>query len=318
VVSSDNAGPSPGDTEPVDASGEIRRVLREVIAGWHWFLLTFITVVVGLLLVIRLWPEQYSASMVVGPVAEVGAAAMGPRVPMMLPDRTAPLAEYGAVGETLSDFSRFLNLLATPVVAERLLESETLIHRLFPARWDAVNARWRSPTGLTGWVRTWALWLVGRQDWVQPDATAVARQLRRMLGMERVAQGPMRRIRIRYADRETALALLGAIYRAADRHLRDEAARRARLQLAHVERRLETVRVAANRQALGMVRGEYQRLIMMLEVDLPFAADLIEPPNAPQYPEWPDKIALLFLVLPTALVAALLAVFVRIVWRRGG
>lgn len=304
------------ETGPASAL-DVRHLVRTLFGCWRLFLFGLTMTLVGLVLLIRFWPEQYSAAMVVGPVSESGTAAMGPRVPMPPIDRTAALVEYGSAEETLSDYSRFLGLLTTSVVAQRLLSDDSLMRRLFPDRWDADAQRWRPPGGLSGRLRRVALWLVGWEDWTVPDATAVARHLRRVVGREMVAGGPMHRIRVRHADRATALALLSALYRTADRHLRDEAARRGHIQLAHLEEHLKTVRASSHREALGEIRAEFQRLIMMLEVDLPFAADLIEPPSAPQRPEWPDKIALLLLVPPTALVVALLLVFVRIVWLRG-
>lgn len=303
-----------------DATGPLalRRAVLDVLGCWHWFVLTFVLVALALVALIRVWPEQYNAVMVVGPVAASGTAGMGPRVPLLPQDRTVSLAEHTAQDQPLSDFARFLNLLTTPVVAQRLLPDQALMHRLFPDRWDAETRRWQASTGLSGRLRRAALWLVGWEDWTEPDAIAVSRHLRRLIGTETLAQGAMHRIRVRHPDRATALAILEAVYRAADRHLREEAARRIRTQLGYVEQRLETVRASTHREALGTVRAEFQRLIMMLEVDLPFAADLIEPPTAAQRPEWPDKMALLLLVLPSAFVCALLVVFLRVVWRRGG
>lgn len=57
---------------------------------------------------------------------------------------------------------------------------------------------------------------------------------------------------------------------------------------------------------------------MMIEVDLPFAADLIEPPVAAALPDWPNPAAVVPLAGLVGLILGCFALSVRAAWRRSG
>ncbi|HEY0837232.1 MAG TPA: hypothetical protein VGE72_25190, partial [Azospirillum sp.] len=247
---------------------------------------------------LRLVSAEFTASMVVGPTARTGVAAMGPRVPAAGPEVAAGIAEQGAGDETLSDFARFLELLGSAPVAARLADDPALLRRLFPERWDAAAGEWRAPVGLAAGAKRLLLALAGREDWVEPDVVETARRLREHVVVATVGTGPMRRIAVRHAERGFALDLLGRLVAATDAHLRAEAARRSAAQIAYVGAQIARVTKAEHRRILTELLAEQERVAMLIEVDLPFAADPIEPPTAARLPDWPDP----RMVLPLGLV----------------
>lgn len=309
---------APKDVSAEGAGKLLRSLVRSLREGWR---VPLGGCVGGLLLsVIALWavPPEYTASMVVGPTARVGAAAMGARVPVLVGRETAlGVAEPGAGDETLSDFGRYLELLNSIPVAERLMADPDLIRRLFPNRWDAESGRWRAPSGLLPWLKRLFLTLVGREDWVEPDAERVSRAVHDRLLVETVRTGPMRRISLRHADRDFALRLLSTIAAATDAHLRTEAARRSAAQIAHVRTRLAGITVAEHRRALADLLSEQERVAMMIEVDLPFAADPIEPPAAARRPDWPNPAAVVPLSGLVGFIAGAVFLSLRGAWRAG-
>ncbi|PWC52883.1 hypothetical protein TSH7_32855 [Azospirillum sp. TSH7] len=286
------------------AEGDLRAFVRTLQTGWRWLLAGWLG---GLALAIAgLWTvtPAYTAAMVIGPTARVGSAAMGARVPTLSGRDSAGVAEPGAGDESLSDFARYLELFGSGPVAERLARDPDILRALFPDRWDAEAGRWRSPPGLLPMVKRGLLALVGREDWVEPDGDRVARALRDRLVVDMLRSGPMRRITFRHADRETAVDLLGRIAAATDAHLRAEAARRSAAQIAHIKLRLGAVTVAEHRQALSDLLLDQERVAMMIGVDLPFAADLIQPPTAGALPDWPNPAVVVPLAGLVGLIAA--------------
>jgi uncharacterized protein involved in exopolysaccharide biosynthesis len=302
-----------------EAGWSVRGLGRLALAGWRLVLVCALITTLGGLLALRLLAPEYTATMVVGPIARNGAAAMGTRVPMTLrPDMPSSVLEFGAGDETLSDFTRFLELLTSPPVAARLLARTDLVQRLFADRWDAGARRWQPASGLVGQARRLVLEAAGREDWLEPDPEIVARTLRRMVVVQTVGTNPMRRISVRNPDRALAVRLLAELVHAADDQLRAEAARRAQTGIAYIRSRLNGVTVAEYRQALTGLLADEERLALLLEIDLPFAADPLEPADAAHVPDWPNPLMVLPVALAAGLGLGLALVFARSAWRERG
>jgi len=302
----------------MDHSG-FRGLVETARAGWRVLLGSALGALALAVAVLWLVPPEHTAVMIVGPTARVGSAAMGARVPVMV-GRETPLgaAEPGAGDESLSDYARYLELFGNGAVADRLAADPAFLRALFAGRWDAEAGGWRPPPGLTPTVKRWLLALVGRQDWVEPDAERVARTLRDRLVIDMVRTGPMRRISLRHRDRATALELLRRIAAATDAHLRAEASRRSVAQIAHIKARLASVTVTEHRRALSDLLSDQERVAMMIEVDLPFAADVIQAPTASALPDWPNPALVTPLAGLVGLLAGAFALSARVAWREGG
>lgn len=298
------------------AEGNFRALVSTALSGWR---VLAAGALCGLLLAFAaLWivPPEHTVVMIVGPTARVGSAAMGARVPVMAGRESAlGAAEPGPGDEALSDYARYLELFGTGPVAERLAADPAFPRVLFPERWDAAEGCWRPPPGLSPMVKRLLLALAGREDWVVPDAERVARSLRERLVIDMVRSGPMRRIALRHRDRGAGLVILERVAAATDAHLRAEAARRSAAQIAHVKARLAGVTVTEHRRALSDLLSDQERVAMMIEVDLPFAADPIQAPTAPALPDWPNPAAVVPLSALVGLLAGAFVLSVRAAWR---
>ena len=300
---------------PTRSGATLRQLVAGLRDGWRIVAGATLLAVVLAVLALRVHPPEYTASMRVGPTARTGAAAMGPRLPVLGREPAHGMAEPGAGDESLSDFARYLELLVSTPVAQRLMADPLLVRRLFPECWDEEAQEWRPASGVLPAVKRLLLAVVGREDWAEPDAERVARALADRLAVETVRTGPMRRLALRHSDRVFAVDLLGRVAAATDAHLRAEAARRSAAQIAYVKEHLSGLTMAEHRRALADLLSEQERVSMMIEVDLPFAADVIEPAFAAQRPDWPNPA----MVLPAAglfgFVAGVFAVSLRGAWR---
>lgn len=299
-----------------DAGNEI---LRDLLRGWRLMLLLPLVALAGTLALLWSVQPEFTAVMVVGPTSTSGFAAMGARIPQ--PGReAASAAEQGTGSESLSDFARYLHLLTSVPVAERLMADPRLVQRMFPERWDAEAGRWMEPAGATAALRRLLFRLAGREDWVLPDAGAVVQYLRRRIVVEPVGTSAMRRVRFRHSDRGFALAFLRALGEQADAHLRGEARRRTTAQLEFADALATTVTHTEHRKVFAELRNEQQRVLVMLDVGLPFAADVVEAPSADALPDWPDPTMVLIVALAGGLsVGVMAAAFgaTRRSWARG-
>ncbi|WP_247877148.1 hypothetical protein [Azospirillum brasilense] len=310
---------SPSEAGAAKSGRRLRRFAWTMREGGPILLVGAALGVVVSVTALRLVVPQYTAVMVIGPTARVGAAAMGARLPVLTGRETAAAAsEPGPGDEILSDFARYLQLFTSIPVAERMMADPLLLRGLFPDRWDEEAGAWRPAPGPTASAKRLFLALVGRSDWVEPDAERVASALRERLTVDMVGSGPMRRLRLRHADRAMALRLLSAAAQATDAHLRAEASRRSAAQIAHARARLAGITVAEHRRALADLLSEQERIAMMIEVDLPLAADAIEPPAAAQRPDWPNPLTVVPMAALAGLVAGAMVASLRRLWRAGG
>ena len=293
----------------------LQPLLHLLPAGWRLVAILAVTGTVLAALALRLLPPEHTASMVVGPIARSGASAMGARAPVaMRSDMPLSVLEFGNGDEMLSDFARFIELLTSPTVAARLMAEPGILPHLFPERWDQDTGRWHTPGGLGGCLRGLALALAGRTDWSSPDADIVSRHLRRSIVVQSLGNTPMRRLGYRDSDRAFAVKLLQRLTAAADAQLREEAIRRANAQIDYIRARLAVAQSADSRKALVELLGDQERVATMIGVDLPYAADPIEPPSASSQPDWPNPLIVVPLASTAGAGLGLFLMFARRAW----
>ena len=294
----------------------LQPLLRFLPEGWRLVAIFAGAATLLAALALRVLPPEHTASMVVGPIARSGASAMGARAPVtMRSDMPLSVLEFGNGDEMLSDFARFIELLTSPTVAARLMAEPGILPHLFPERWDQDTGRWHTPGGLGGWLRGVALALAGRADWSAPDADLVSRHLRRSIVVQLLGNTPMRRISYHDSDRAFAVKLLQRLTAAADAQLREEAIRRANAQIDYIRARLTTAQSADSRKALVELLNDQERVATMIGVDLPYAADPIEPPSASSQPDWPNPLIVMPLATTAGAGLGLFLVFARRSWQ---
>jgi hypothetical protein len=297
------------------ASGaDMRAFLAHAREGWRLVLVTAAAVFMAALIALWLVKPRYTAAMAVSPTSASGVAGMGIRMPAMPGDLGIPPIIQGD-GEALSDFVRFQQLAISPLIASQLAAVDGLLPAIFPEMWDARTQDWHPPLGPGSLARTVLRVLAGHAAWAAPDGRRLARHVKDGLTITQVEATPMRRISYRHSDRDFAITLLKKLYEATDAHLRAEARRRTIAQLDYIRHRLGTVTVTEHRNTLIELQSRHERNLMMIEVDLPFAADLIEPPDAPTLPDWPDPVTVLPLAAAAGMALGMALVYVRKAWR---
>jgi hypothetical protein len=234
--------------------------------------------------VLSIRPE-YTVHMVVGPVSASGPAGMGtPAARLQELQR-----DNGGVStpETLSDYDRYLQLLTSPAVAAELIKKvPEVLPVFFHDRWNAKTKQWYLP-----W-RAWPSEILNRArggaPWQAPTPEDLAMRLDAMLQQRVIGATPMRELRLRYDDRGFAITLLYAMHEAADNVLREEAARRSAAISAYIEKQMPNVNLQEHREILSEILASQERIRILVAVDLPYAADIVEEPSAGLQPDTPQ------------------------------
>ena len=256
---------------------------------WHvrWRLLGGVVMglLIGCAVVLSIRP-QYTIKMVVGPISSNGPAGMGtPAAHLRDVEERENALNNGP--EALTDYDRYLELLTSPAVAEELIKTvPDVMQTMFPDRWNAKEKEWylpwrAVPAEIVNRVR-------GGAPWHAPTAEDLAQRLHIMLQQRVLGATPMRELKLHHRDRGFGISLLYAMHQAADNVLRAEAARRSAAISEYIEKQMPDVNLEEHRQILSEILAAQERIRILVAVDLPYAADIVEPPSAPVQPDTPQ------------------------------
>lgn len=272
-----------------------------------------VALVLGLIW-LRVTPSYYTATMIVGPTASSGVAGRGARLTLRLVDtdyiRPAPVEMDKK--EELSDFARFLELMTSVEIAKRIeKEQPELMQSLFAGEWDMNTKKWHPPSGVGNLFKRFIYALSGQEYWAEPDAVRMASVIRDRLIVEPVGSSAMRRIRFRHSDRDFAVQLLKALHNHADEYLRSQARLRTSQEINYIRANLGTITLMEHRQALAELLASQEQTQMMINVDLPFAADRIENAYAASTPDWPSPLFVFMIMLVVGGMFGMVMVYLK-------
>jgi len=294
--------------------GEIQKLLRDAIviavAGRRLIAGTAIVAAILASLALRMIEPSFTATLIVGPTAADGLLGHGTPIPELPSGSIISGAVYGS-GEKMSNYERFLYELTSHSVADELAASPEIMQRVFEPMWDASAQAWRPDPRLVPRLRRVLSELVGRPSWSEPDSRDLARFLRSRILVQQIGNTPLRRISYRNPDPEFARLLLNRLYSATERRLRTIAIRGNSRMIDEYERMVRVTSDLEHKRALWATLIGHERFAMMMNVELPLAADLMEPAMAEALPDTPDPAIVLPLAMAAGLVLGLILVFVR-------
>ncbi len=240
----------------------------------------------GLLIVLAFFQvavPHYRAQMLIGPTSETATAD----ITALLGQFDLPNLEYivRRPGPSESaDFVRFENTLTGPSVAGKLLDHKSLMSKIKEDK----NFIFSSPPEAA-------------------NAVQLSEYLSRKIKILPVGATYLRRVQYSHPDPEFASSLLSALRNAADDMIRSEVKNQTEQRIAYVSGQLDEVTHPQHRQALVSILMEQEQIMMMVNMDEPFAASIAEPPASTSMPYWPKR-TLFYPAL--AMIGALFGYFV--------
>ncbi|EWY38948.1 hypothetical protein N825_10090 [Skermanella stibiiresistens SB22] len=300
------------ETDLVTPMGDMRKFLREGLA----IAITGRRVVVGVMVVaiacavfgLRLIPPEFTATLIIGPIAPGGLLGRGAPSPAVPETGGESIGDHG-VGEMMSSYDRFIYEMTSYPVAEELALVPNFAPRVFETMWDPATSGWKPDDGPAGKARRLINELVGRTPWTPPDARTLARYIQKEVRIQRIGGTPFRRVTYRHADPEFARLLLNLLYATTERRLRSAAIHDNRKMIEEIGRKIGSVTDIDHRRALRDLLIGHERFAMMMDVDLPLTATLIQPAMAEALPDTPDPVVVLAIAAAMGLVVGLGMVF---------
>lgn len=247
---------------------------------------------VAVVAVVAIWMRVssplYTATMLVAPAAGAGSGGLTGAV-----SQYSGLAALAGIDlpsdEIVTPFTEFTETIVSPVIAEQLQRKHKLLPKIFKGgwEWNAEAGEWSPRGGLAATVKAWLRASFDLPPMAPPTETALAAYLKKQLSISTVGATGMRRIEFQHKDPEFAVSLLLWLHREGDALIRKKAETRASRQIAYIEQKLRSVTSADHRRSLLQLLLDQEREMMMIQVDLPFAARVISAPVASDNPTFP-------------------------------
>lgn len=266
----------------------LRQLAMQLWRG-KWTIVITATILVVL---VSIWMKSvsplYTAKIVLAPASGGGGGGMASRL-----SRYSGVAALAGIDlpadETVTPFSQFGEMITSSLVAERLAEKHGILSRVFKAGWvwnpDAKT--WSRKQGLLTPIKNSVRGFFNLPPRAPPSANALANLLKQKLSTKLVGNSGMQVIQLQHKDPVFAVNLLTWLHRESDNLIREEAQARTSRQIAYIEQKLRTVTAADHRRSLVELLLDQEKQMMMIQVDLPFAARIIEPAIASDDPTFP-------------------------------
>ena len=300
-----------------DAAAEItiRGLLETLGRGW-WLLLA--AIVLALLVTaaaLKLQSPLYTATMIVAPAPTDLSAASQLASELERFASLATLAQSPAKLERVSDLERYVQLFGSTTLAARLQAEHGLLQIVFVDDWDVEAQAWRRPEGLKATLEHAVLGFFGFPSWTEPDIATLAEWLSGGVTVTRLGGSAMLRLRMQHPRPEFATSVVAMVHEAADQQLREDALARIGAQIELAERERAAATSPTRRQALeDMLSAQYQ-VQALLQVDQPYAAQIMVPVTASATPTSPNPLLILVLAAMVGAILGVFVIFLRDAWR---
>jgi len=228
---------------------------------------------------------QYEASMVIAPTS---ASLADDQVTsgIGLSGGLSSLLGGGA-GQMPRGFAELTNLTSANFLAATLLADDRVKQGVYPAIWDATERQWKPPSGVMNSLKGAIRKLLGMPGWHPPTPQDLSGYLAKNVLQTDVPETDLRRISYRNTDPAFATYLIGKIYTLLDQSLKSRSTKRHAANIAYINQAINKTTSTDLRSAIIALYAQEERRMMLSSSDLPFTADMIDPPTAGTTPVSP-------------------------------
>jgi uncharacterized protein involved in exopolysaccharide biosynthesis len=256
-----------------------------VAAGWARRWLVALVVVIAIALgvgFVMISPVRYTSRLVIMPteasqqLSDLLRNAGGSVIANSLGSLTG--------SEQVTYFDRFTKQLTAVGTATALKTHPGLVENLMDLRWNDDKKIWES-TSFTTSIKA----ALGLETSVDTSAQVVAEFLRKALAQEQDRDSPIMTLSIDAQDADIAKQALDSLYKYSDDQIKQSIYQQTQSKLEYLQRRLTSVTVNDYRQTLISLILDQEKILMLIQPNLPFAAEALEQPEILSEPSSPKK-----------------------------
>lgn len=266
------------DAAQLDYVLDLRTVLK-VILKWSWItlLLAAVGLVYGVLETAKFVP-QYTAKMIIAPQTRQGD--VGERMPQsggrgIATTLAVALGNSGGGAGVM--FQRLQFVLKSHQLARRLDEQHGLSREIFASRWDSEKGAWKTVVKAEPTLLQRLGAYLHQDQSVAQGTEALALAVGGMVEFVPIKETEFWEMRVSHTNRDTALRWLKIIFTSADRLLRAQDRETIREQIRFLRTRTEKADLEGFRAALYGALIDQEKKLHMIDSDLIYSTDIIEP-----------------------------------------
>ncbi len=280
-------------------------VLRTLYRG-KWILAAVLAVSVGIqVYLVRGADHLYSATIVV--------VLVEPPSHRLNSALTELVQLQGYPGLRRGSLDMYITTLRSTRAADRLANDPVILRTIFASEWNPVQGVWREPrpSGPFATVRAFLLKVLGAPAWQPPDARKLADFVNEKLEVEEDPASDIVRVSLTLPDSQFASQLLLLLHQISEDILIEDERESTKMLVDFIEDRLRTASVVDYRTMLASLLVEYEMRLMMLGMEMPVSARLVDGPFVSFDPASPRPLLSLVIAAVAGLVVGLVAVFLR-------
>jgi hypothetical protein len=228
----------------------------------------------------------YTASMVIGPTQEQFTSPPSNRL-----DRSAlSLLSGGGLlsgPRVITPYDAFLKTIQTREVAARLFADPKIREGLFPKAWDSATKSWKQPFSVKSALVGVLYRLVGRQRPPHPTADTIESVLKNSVNVGMIERGPMYNITYVSKNRAFALYFLRRSFSTTDEIIKAKNLKNVLEQIRLLKNKMKSLDVIDYQSQFATLLMDQEKQLMVLQGNMDFAASVVVPPSAPDYPDSP-------------------------------
>jgi hypothetical protein len=277
-------------------SVETQGIFALMRAQWRDIALIFVVVVVLGFAYLNLAERQYSVSATLAPSdAELN---MLTGVSGMTELGSLSLGRIGlGLGGGDPKFSAFLQQLTSSATAEALLADDRVKASIYDTSWDPQTRSFHPPSGFWEEIKQFAKSALGLGPWHVPTAADMQRYLSHNVVPKEIGISELYSVSYTNKDPEFARYFLSRVLSISDNYLKQRKLARAKAYIGYLDDKLKSIADVDQRQAMLKLRLQQENFLMAASVNLPFSADINDPPITPSRPAWPNPLIVGVIIL---------------------
>lgn len=210
------------------------------------------------------------------------------------------------------DMLKFLLLLKSQTVAERVDKKIHLLHTMFPQRWDEKTKTWVKPSGWAFEVKNRIKAFLKLPAYSEPGPIDITSYLNRNLRQEELEVPNTYKLSVFYRDKETAKAILVGLIDATNHVMLEFDKDDAENSEGYLLNKLQSsdVTLAEQRMALTSILVTQEQKLLLLHMNKYYVAKPIDYVTVSNSPVWPDTrlIFVIGLIIGTSLAVGLITI----------
>jgi hypothetical protein len=266
-----------------------RSIFTLMRAQWRDIALVFVIVVAAGFAYLHLAERQYTVSATLAPSdAELN---MLTGVSGMTELGSLSLGRIGlGLGGGDPKLSALLQQLTSNATAGALLADDRVKAALYDTSWDPATKIFHAPTGFLAQVKEVAKAALGLDPWHPPTPADMQRYLAHNVVPKEIGITELYSVTYSNKDPEFARYFLARALAISDNYLKQRKLARAMAYVRYLDEKLQTTADVDQRQAMLKLRLQQENFLMAASVNLPFSADVNDPPVTPSRPSWPNPL----------------------------